>query len=125
MAFNPIVKIIGIGALASISACTGSKKTGENQPETVVDPKTETVVTKTESTDKIETPRFSKDCVKEYDTKTSCEPNGMVCPAPASMEGGVCPPPDEYRCIEGKWEMGPMPTCNPPPVQPRPERSSE
>jgi len=118
MAFNPIVKIIGIGALASISACSGGKKTADGQPEPMVNPKTETVVTTTETTDTTGNSGFSKDCAKEYDVTAACEPNGMVCPAPVSMEGGVCRPPDKFECVNGYWEMGPMPTCNPPPVAP-------
>ena len=119
MAYNPIVQIIGLGALASMSACTGSKKTGEGQSEPVVSPKTETVVTTTETEDS----RFSKECVKEYDTSAPCALDGMVCPPPESMEKGMCPPPRDYSCIEGRWTAGAMPTCNPPPVPPPPKAS--
>ena len=122
MAFNPIVQIIGLGALASMSACTGGKKTGEGQPEPVVSPKTETVVTTTETNTTAES-RFSKECVKEYDTSAPCDLDGMVCPPPESMKEGICPPPRDYSCIEGTWMAGAMPTCNPPPVAPPPKPS--
>jgi|GEM_PF-4097548 len=123
MAFNPIVQIISLGTLAGMTGCSHSKPADKTKAETTVnttvtktETKTETAETITETTDS----RFSKECQKDFDLNAPCTLEGAVCPPPESMNTGFCSPPDEVTCMEGKWLLGPMPTCNPPPLEPPP-----
>ena len=115
------VTILGLGTL---TACQGPAKSGKKGPDTVAG-STETVheaAQKETNTVPVEELEYSKDCTKDYDINASCSLDGTICPTPESRKGGVCQPPKFYRCEEGRWRAGPMPTCNPPPISRQPPK---
>ena len=113
MALNPIVKIIGLGTLAGLTGCTHTKTNEPTTPSSTID-------SKSTNTGSEEGSKSSEECAKDFDINAPCTAEGLVCPPPESMKDGTCPPPEEVTCTKGVWELGPMPTCNPPPLPEHP-----